>query len=72
LLKELNAVPTSPLPAAVIYQASQGMARPPSNSLDKVKPTDVVLIGGRSNSHTPPFVFNFEIFNKNLHNSLVY
>lgn len=72
LLKELNAVPTSPLPAVVVSQAAPGMGKPPSTSSDKVKPTDVVLIGGRSNSHTPPFILTFEIFNKNLHDCLVY
>jgi hypothetical protein len=30
-----------------------------------------VLIGDKSNSHTPPFLLTFEIFNKNVHNCLV-
>ena len=39
LLKELKATPTSPLPTAVISQASQEMGRPPSTSLNKIGPT---------------------------------
>lgn len=44
------------------------MGRPPSASLNKIDPTDIALIGGRSKSHTPPFLLTFEVFNKNLHN----
>eukprot|EP00253_Pinus_taeda_P003804 PITA_03804 len=47
------------------------MGRPPSTSLNKIDPTDITLIEGRSKSHTPPFLLTFEIFNKNLHNCLV-
>jgi len=32
---------------------------------------DIVLIGGRYKSHTPPFTLNFEVLNKNFHNHLV-
>lgn len=70
-LKELKVVPTSPLPAVVISQAAQEMGRPPSTSLNKIGPINIPLIGGRSKSHTPPFILNFEIFNRNLHNNLV-
>lgn len=71
LLKDIKAVPTSPLPIAIISQATQEIRRPPNTSLDKIGPTDNALIGGRSKSHTPPFLLTFEIFNKNLHNFLV-
>ena len=71
LLKELHAVPVAPLPAAVISQASHDMGRPPTNAINKVDPNDIALIGGRSRSHTPPFLLTYEIFNKNLHNCLV-
>jgi len=71
LLKELNVVPTSPLPAALISQATQGMGKPPSTSSEKVKSTNVFLIGHRYNFHTPPLLLTFEFFNKNLHNCLV-
>lgn len=71
LLKELKAVPISPLPIVVISQAAQEMVRHPSTSLNKIDPTDIALIGGRSKSHTPPFLLTFEIFNRNLHNCLV-
>ena len=47
------------------------MGRPPSTSLDRIDPTDIALIGGRSKSHTPPLLLTFEIFNRNLHNYLV-
>jgi len=70
LLKEIKAVPISPLPAAVISQAAQEMGRPPITSLNKIDPTDIVLIRGRYKSHTPPFLLTFEVFNKNLHNYL--
>ena len=46
------------------------MGKPPSCS-NKVNPTDLVLIGDRSISHTPPFLLTYEIFNKNVHNCLV-
>lgn len=70
-LKELHAVPVAPLPAAVISQASHEMGRPPTNVINKVDPNDIALIGGRSRSHTPPFLLTYEVFNKNLHNCLV-
>ena len=71
LLKELHAVPVAPLPAVVISQASHDMGRPPTNAMNKVDLNDIALIGGRSTSHTPPFLLTYEIFNKNLHNCLV-
>lgn len=71
LLKELKAVPTSPLPTAVISQAAQETEKPPSASLNKIDPTDITLIEGRSKSHTSPFLLTFEAFNKNLHDCLV-
>lgn len=70
-LKELKAVPTSPLSVIVISQAAQEMGRPPSTLSNKVNSTDISRIAGRSKSHTPPFLLNFEVFNKNLHNCLV-
>jgi hypothetical protein len=71
LLKELNAVPASPLPTVVTAKASKGKGKPPNVSSDKIDPSDAILIGDRSNSHTPPFLLTFEIFNKNVHNCLV-
>jgi len=71
LMKELHAVLVAPLPAAVISQASHHMGRPPTNAISKVDPNDIALIGGRSRSHTPPFLLTYEIFNKNFHNCLV-
>jgi hypothetical protein len=32
---------------------------------------DVILIERKSISHTPPFLFTFEIFNRNVHNCLI-
>ena len=29
------------------------------------------MIGDRSNSHTPPFLLTYEIYNRNLHNCLI-
>ena len=46
------------------------MGRPPNTSLDRISPTDIYLIGGRSKSHTPPLLLNFEVFKKNIHNCL--
>ena len=71
LLKELHVVPVSPLPTAIISQASHEMGRPPNNVINKVDPNDIALIGGRLRSHTPPFLLTYEVFNKNLHNCLV-
>jgi len=56
LLKELHAVPVAPLPAAVISQASHEMGRPPNTVINKFDPNDIAIIGGRSRSHTPPFL----------------
>ena len=70
-MKELHAVPVAPLPAVVISQASHDMGRPPTNTINKVDPNNIALIGGRSRSHTPPFLLTYEIFNKNVHNCLV-
>ena len=71
MMKELHAVPVAPLPAAVLSQASHNMGRPPTNAINKIDPNDIALIGGRSRSHTPPFLLTYEIFNKNVHNCLV-
>lgn len=71
LFKELHAVPIAPLLAVVISQATHEMGRPPTSISNKVDPNDIDLIGGRSKSHTP-FLLTFEVFNKNLHNCLVY
>ena len=68
LLKELNAVPSSPLLNVVLSKAAKGTGKPPS---DRVDATDDVLIGYRSNSHTPPFLLTYEIYNRNLHNCLI-
>jgi predicted aspartyl protease len=42
-----------------------------SSNKNKQVNTNDVLIGDKSNSHTPPFMLTFEIFNKNVHNFLV-
>ena len=68
MMKELHVVPTTSLPTAV---ASQNMGRPPTNMNNKIDPNDIALIGGRSRSHTPPFLLTYEIFNKNVHNCLI-
>jgi len=47
------------------------MGKPPNDSSNKVNPIDVILIGDRSNSHTPPFLLTYEFFNKNFHNCLI-
>ena len=47
------------------------MGRPPSTSSDKISSIGIALLGGRSKSHTPPFLLTFLFFNKNLHNLLV-
>ena len=46
------------------------MGEPPS-STKKVDSNDLVLIGDRSISQTPPFLLTYEIFNKNVHNCLI-
>jgi len=71
LLKELNAVPNTPLPIVVISQATNEIGRPPTGISNKVNPNDIALIGGRSKSHTSPFLDTFEAFSKNFHNCLV-
>lgn len=54
LLRELKAVLIAPLPSAVVTQATYDMGKSPSSS-NKVNPTDLVLTGDRSISHTPHF-----------------
>lgn len=68
LLKELNAVPSSSLPNVVLSKASNKTGKPPS---DRVESIDVILIGDRSNSHTPPFLLTYEIYNRNMDNCLI-
>ena len=68
MMKELHVVTTTSLPTVV---ASHNMGRPPTNMINKIDPNDIPLIGGRSRSHTPPFLLTYEIFNKNVHNCLV-
>ena len=64
LLKELHAIPITPVPATIISQGSHEIGRPPTNIENKVDPNDIALIGGRSKSHTPPFlVTKFSIKN---------
>jgi len=60
LLNEFHAVPVAPLPTAVISQASHEMGRPPNTVINKVDPNDISLIGGRSRSHTSPFILSYE------------
>lgn len=71
LLKELHAIPVAPLLSVVISQASHEMGRPPNTMTSKIDPNDITLIGGRSRSHTLPFLLTYEIFNNNLRNCLV-
>ena len=71
LLKELHVIPEKPLPPLVISQASHEMGRPPTNVISKGYLENIALIGGRSRSHTPPFLLTYEVFNKKLHNCLV-
>jgi len=54
-------------PTSVLSKASKGSGKSPS---DKVDVVDAVLIGDRSNSHTPPFLLSYKIYNRNLHNCL--
>eukprot|EP00253_Pinus_taeda_P026383 PITA_26383 len=65
LLKELNALPSSLLPSA---QVANDSGQPPSG---RIEATDTILIGDRSNSHTPPFLLTYEIYNRNLYNYLI-
>lgn len=65
LLKELNVVPSTPLPSA---RAANNSGQPPAGM---VEATDSVLIGDKSNSHTPRFLLTYEIYNRNLHNCLI-
>lgn len=74
VLNIMNAVPTSSLPSTIFTTKafkSKTKSKPPTTSLNKVNPTHVILISDRSNSHTPYFLLNFEVFNKNVHNCFV-
>ena len=53
MLRELKAIPVDPIQSPLIAQASKDMGKPPS-SPSKVNSNDLVLIGDRSISHTPP------------------
>ena len=52
----------------MISKAANETGKPPHG---RVEDTNVVLIGDRSNSHTPPFLLTYEIYNRNLHNCLI-
>ena len=69
-LRELKAILVEPIQPPVIAQASKYMGKSPS-STNKVNTNDLVLIGDRSISHTPPLILTYEIFNKNVHNCLI-
>ena len=56
LLKELNAVPASPLLSTMVSKASNRMGKTLVHPL--FNSSDAILIGDRSNSHTP-FIFYF-------------
>lgn len=71
LLKQLNVVHASHFSIVVTSKASKGIGKPSIDPLDKIDLTNAMVIGDRSNSHTPPFLLTFEIFNKNVHNFLV-
>ena len=71
LLQELNETPASSLPAPFTAKASKGVGKPPSDSPEKIDASDAILIGDRSNFHTPPFPLTFEVFKKNVHNCLI-
>ena len=68
LLKELDVVPSYPLSNAVLSKAANETGKPPPS---RVEATDVVIIRDRPNSHTPPFLLTYEIYNRNLHNCLI-
>ena len=55
----------------VTAKVSKAKGKPPNVPLEKIDSSYAILIGDRSNSHTPPFILTFEIFNKNFHNCLV-
>jgi len=67
-LKELNDVLASPFPSA---KASLGKGKLPDNTPNKIYASNTILIGDHSNYHTPPLLLTFEIFNKNVDNSLI-
>ena len=69
-LRDLKAISVEPIQPPVIAQASKYTRKPPS-SANKVNPNDLVLIGDRSISHTPPLLLTYDIFNKNVHNCLI-
>jgi hypothetical protein len=56
-----------------IVAVSKDKGKSAQNSAsDKNKQVSVndVLVGDKYNSHTPPFLLNFENFNRNVHNCL--
>lgn len=57
LLDVLNVTPNSPLPSIVVTTKAyknKMKSKPPSSSSDKISETDAILIGDKSNYHTPP------------------
>lgn len=68
LLKELDVVPSSPLPNALLSKAANETGKPPPG---RVEATNVVLIGDISNSHPLHFLLTYEIYNRNPHNCLI-
>jgi hypothetical protein len=68
LLKVLGATDKSSLPSSTIENKEKNTIAQNSSFN---RQTDVVLIGDKSNSHSPPFLLTFENFNKNVDNCLV-
>lgn len=44
LLKEMNAVPASPLPVPITSKASKGVGKPPTDSSEILDANDAILI----------------------------
>ena len=65
-------VPASPLPALVTFQGSKGVGKPPIDSSKKFDTNNSILLRDKSNSHNHTFLLNFDFFNKNVHNFLIY
>jgi len=49
----------SPLPIVITEKSFKGKWKPPNVSLDRIDPSNAILIGDRLNSHTPYFLLTF-------------
>jgi hypothetical protein len=71
LLKALDSNNVEKQTTTVVNKDKEKISQNSTSNKNKQVNVNDVLIGDKSNSHTPPFILTFEIFYKNVYNYLV-